>query len=140
MVTGFGRSGLQVPFTQRPLPGREDELAGSREWAIRRLDQPLTVSQLAREAGWAPRTFARRFVAQTGVTPMRWLTAQRLAEARRLLELTDLTVETVAQRCGLGTAANLRLHLARDSATTPTAYRKASRQASQRPDTGPVVP
>jgi transcriptional regulator GlxA family with amidase domain len=61
------------------------------------------------------------------MTPLRWLTAQRLLEARRLLEATDLSIEEIAQRCGLGTAANLRLHLARDAATTPTAYRTAFR-------------
>jgi transcriptional regulator GlxA family with amidase domain len=31
----------------------------------------------------------------------------------------------IAARCGLGTAANLRLHLARDADATPTAYRAA---------------
>jgi transcriptional regulator GlxA family with amidase domain len=61
------------------------------------------------------------------MTPRRWLTAQRLLEARRLLEATDLTVDEVARRCGLGTAANLRLNLARDAATTPSAYRSAFR-------------
>jgi transcriptional regulator GlxA family with amidase domain len=58
---------------------------------------------------------------------MRWLTLQRLLEARRLLEATDLPVEDIAQRCGLGTSGNLRLHLAREAATTPTAYRRAFR-------------
>jgi transcriptional regulator GlxA family with amidase domain len=62
---------------------------------------------------------------------MRWLTAQRVAEARRLLETTDLLVEDVAARSGLGTAANLRMHLARDTATTPTAYRRAFRGESE---------
>jgi hypothetical protein len=48
-------------------------------------------------------------------------------------------VEDIAQRCGLGTAGNLRLHLAREAATTPTAYRRAFHElatntsASQRP-------
>jgi transcriptional regulator GlxA family with amidase domain len=130
MVTRFLRPGGQDPVKRQPIAGCANELAGSREWAISQISQPVTVGQLAAEAGWAPRTFARRFLAETGMTPMRWLTAQRLAEARRLLELTDLTVETIAHRCGLGTAANLRLHLARDSETTPTAYRRASRAAA----------
>jgi transcriptional regulator GlxA family with amidase domain len=46
-------------------------------------------------------------------------------EARRLLEATDLPVEAVAGRCGFGTAATLRTHFARDTSTTPTAYRRA---------------
>jgi len=59
------------------------------------------------------------------MAPLRWLTAARIGEARRLLEATDLPVEVIAARCGLGTAANLRLHLARDAGTTPSAYRAA---------------
>ena len=89
------------------------------------LADPLTVAVLARHAGWAPRTFARRFLAETGMTPRLWLTAARLREARRLLEVSDLSVDDVAARSGLGSAANLRLHLARDAGTTPTAYRAA---------------
>jgi transcriptional regulator GlxA family with amidase domain len=83
------------------------------------------VTDLARHAGWAPRTLARHFTAQTGMAPLRWLTAARIREARRLLEATDLPVEVIAARCGLGGAANLRLHLARDAGATPTAYRAA---------------
>ena len=94
-------------------------------WALEHLAEPLTVADLARHAGWAPRTFARRFVAETGMAPLRWLTAARLREARRLLEASDLPIEDIATRCGLGSAANLRLHLARDAGTTPTAYRAA---------------
>jgi transcriptional regulator GlxA family with amidase domain len=86
---------------------------------------PLTVADLARHAGWAPRTLARYFAAQTGMVALRWLAAARIREARRLLEATDLPVELIAARCGMGSAANLRLHLARDAGTTPTAYRAA---------------
>ena len=64
---------------------------------------------------------------------MRWLAAARIREARRLLEATDLPVEAIASRCGLGTAANLRLHLARDAGATPTAYRAAYQGACQAP-------
>jgi transcriptional regulator GlxA family with amidase domain len=71
------------------------------------------------------RTFSRQFVAETGLTPLRWLTAARVREARRLLEVSDLPVEAIARRSGLGSPANLRVHLARDAGATPTAYRAA---------------
>jgi transcriptional regulator GlxA family with amidase domain len=87
---------------------------------------------MARHSGWAPRTFARRFLAETGVTPLRWLTIQRVAEARRLLESTDLPIEHVAAQSGFGTAANLRLRLARELDTTPTSYRKTWRRVPDR--------
>jgi transcriptional regulator GlxA family with amidase domain len=74
------------------------------------------------------RTFARRFRAETGATPLQWLLSQRVLEARRLLERTDLPVEEVAAAAGFGTAASLREHFRRATATTPTAYRRSFRQ------------
>jgi AraC family transcriptional activator FtrA len=127
LVVAPHREGGQAQFLQRPLPASGTGMAAVCAWALDRLAEPLTVADLARRAGSSPRTFARRFVTETGTTPLRWLTAQRLLEARRLLESTDLPVEEVAHRCGLGTAANLRLHLSRDTRTTPTAYRRTYR-------------
>ena len=135
MVAAVHRPGGQAQFIQRPLPEGGSGLAATCAWAVERIDRPLSVEELARHAGYAPRTFARRFLAETGMTPMRWITAQRLLEARRLLEATDLAVDEVARRCGFGTATNLRLHLARDAATTPSAYRNAFR-GELRPDPG----
>jgi len=135
MVVAPYRDGGQAQFVQRPLPASGTGLAATCAWALKRLTEPLTVADLAGHAGWAPRTFARRFLAETGTTPLRWLAAQRLLEARRLLEATNLPVDQIAASCGLGTAANLRLHLARDAGTTPTAYRRSYRG---RPSASPV--
>ena len=63
------------------------------------------------------------------MSPIRWLAAQRVLEARRLLERTTLSIEEVAARSGLGTPANLRVHFARELSTTPTAYRQAFRDS-----------
>ena len=125
MVVAPYRDGGQAQWLERPLPAPGEGLGATCQWALEHLDDPLTVADLARHAGWAPRTFSRHFAEQTGMAPLRWLTAARIREARRLLEATDLPVEVIAGRCGLGTAANLRLHLARDAGTTPTAYRAA---------------
>lgn len=125
MVLAPHREGGQAQWLQRPVPPPGESLAATCSWALEHLAESLTVSDLAHHAGWAPRTLARRFVAETGMAPQRWLTAARLREARRLLETSDLPLEDVATRCGLGSAANLRLHLARDTRTTPTAYRAA---------------
>jgi transcriptional regulator GlxA family with amidase domain len=125
MVVAPHREGGQAQWIERPVPPPGEGLAATCAWAMEHLAEPLTVADLARHAGWAPRTLARRFVAETGLAPLRWVIAARVREARRLLEVTDLPVEDVAVRAGLGTAANLRLHLARDAGTTPTAYRSA---------------
>jgi transcriptional regulator GlxA family with amidase domain len=131
MVVAPHRAGGQAQFVDRPIP-QGHGLAETCAWAVRRLAEPTTVDDMARHAGYAPRTFARHFRAETGMTPLRWLTAQRLLEARRLLEATEYSIDEVASRCGLGTAANLRLHLARESATTPSAYRTAFRGSTSR--------
>jgi transcriptional regulator GlxA family with amidase domain len=125
MVVAPHRDGGQAQWLERPVPPPGQSLAGTCEWALAHLAEPLTVAVLARHAGWAARTFSRRFAAETGMAPLRWVTAARVREARRLLEISDLPVEDVAARTGLGSAANLRLHLARDARTTPTAYRAA---------------
>ena len=122
-----------VPAVRRsscsdPFPRSARALADTCAWGLwRRCTGQSSVADLASRAGLLHRTFARRFVDETGTTPLRWLTAQRLLEARRLLEDSDVSVEEVAQRTGLGTTANLRLHLAREVGTTPTAYRNAFR-------------
>ncbi len=85
----------------------------------------LDLARLARNAGVSPRTFARRFRAETGTTPLQWILAQRVLLARQLLEQTDLPVESVAHACGFSTAPHLRRHFTRATGTTPTAYRRA---------------
>jgi transcriptional regulator GlxA family with amidase domain len=128
IVVAPHRAGGQAQFVERPLPAAGDAgLAATRAWALERLDAPLDVAALARHAAVSERTFARRFRAETGTTPLQWLLAQRVREAERLLEQTDLPVEHVAARCGFGTAASLREHFARVNATTPTGYRRAFR-------------
>ena len=90
MVVAPYRDGGQAQFLTQPVPPAGDGLAATCAWMVAHLGEPLTVDDMARHAGWAPRTFARRFLAETGTTPLRWLAAQRLDEARRLLETTDL--------------------------------------------------
>ena len=127
MVVAPHREGGQAQFLQRPVPVSGTSLEGTCTWALRHLKEPLTVADLANHAGWAPRTFARRFVAETGTTPLRWLVAQRMLQARDMLESTSMPVDQIAAQCGLGSAENLRLNLARDAGSTPTAYRRAYR-------------
>jgi transcriptional regulator GlxA family with amidase domain len=130
MVVAVHRPGGQTQYARRPLPAR-DVLGETCDWAVRELHRALTVTHLARHAGMAPRTFARQFRDAIGMTPMRWLAGQRLVEAQRLLEATSLSVDEIATRCGIGSAANLRLHMSRALGTTPSAYRRSHRQAAE---------
>ncbi|HEY8002118.1 MAG: GlxA family transcriptional regulator [Vicinamibacteria bacterium] len=126
MVAAPHRAGGQAQFIERALPALNDNgsLQAVRAWALEHLTEPLDVATLADRASVSPRTFARKFVAETGTTPLKWLHTQRVLEARRLLEHTDLPVEQVAARAGFGSAPSLREHFRRATATTPTAYRR----------------
>ncbi|WP_219941279.1 helix-turn-helix domain-containing protein [Iamia sp. SCSIO 61187] len=125
MVVPPHRDGGQAQFVDTPVPDcpTDDPLGPVLTWMAEHVDQPMTVEQLARRAALSPRTFARRFVATTGTTPLQWLLTQRVARARMLLETTDLPIERIAQLCGFGTAAGLRTHFARVVGTSPTQYR-----------------
>lgn len=126
MVVAGHRAGGQLQFAHRPLP-EEDGLGPTREWAIAELHRPLTVQRMARYAGMPVRSFTRQFREEVQLSPMRWLTTQRVREALRLLEATELSVDDIAGRSGFGSAATLRAHLAQDLGVTPTEYRRRYR-------------
>jgi AraC family transcriptional regulator, transcriptional activator FtrA len=122
------RDGGQRQFIDRPVPTTTAESLGPvLTWMVEHLDEAFTVDDLARRSSMSPRTFARRFVAETGTTPHQWVTDQRVLRARRLLEDTDLPVEAVARDAGFGSAALLRHHFTRCTGITPTTFRTQRR-------------
>ncbi len=125
MVMPPHREGGQAQYAP-PAPDT-DELDGLLEWAGARLGTPLSVDDLAAHLNVSPRTLARRFAERLGTSPGAWLLARRVAEARTLLEQTDLPVEAVATRVGLTSAVNLRRRFRARVGTTPGAYRRAFR-------------
>ena len=124
MVVAPHREGGRPSGSSAPCLPPGEGLAATCAWALEHLAELLTVADLARHCRMGA-------VTGPGVSSPRPAWPCPLGhrgpgpEARRLLEVTDLPVEDVAVRAGLGTAANLRLHLARDAGTTPTAYRAA---------------
>jgi transcriptional regulator GlxA family with amidase domain len=123
------RDGGQAQFIERPVPA----VAGAgteptRAWALTRLAEPVSLEEMAGHARMSVRTFTRRFRDETGLSPARWLLHQRVAHARLLLESTDLAVDAVARRSGLGSATSLRQHLQATIGVAPSAYRRTFRQ------------
>jgi len=122
------REGGQSQFIDRHVPdGGTDGTAPTRAWALRRLDEPLDLTSLAGHARMSVRTFSRKFRAETGQSPGNWLTQQRVRHAMHLLESTDLPVDAVAERAGMGTGASLRQHMRTAHGVSPLAYRKTFR-------------
>jgi transcriptional regulator GlxA family with amidase domain len=128
MVVPPHRDGGQAQYVERPLPRTPCDTVGPvLAWLERHLDEEVTVDDMAARAHMSPRTFARRFLQETGTTPYRWVLAQRILLARNLLESTDETVDAIAARVGFGNAAALRHHFLRALGTTPNAYRRTFR-------------
>src|SRR5690606_29420780 len=122
------RDGGQAQFITYPVPddGRAST-SRARHWAMEHLDQPLTLRDLAAKESMSVRTFTRRFRDEVGVSPLQWLTQQRIQRARQLLEETDLPVDRIAEAAGFGTATSLRQHLQNALGVSPSAYRNTFR-------------
>ncbi|MFG2501201.1 GlxA family transcriptional regulator [Streptomyces sp. NPDC048441] len=133
MVVAPHREGDQAQYARPKSPSGQTTsasvvgLAPVLDWALTRLDRPLPIAELAARAGMSVRTFERHFAREVGTTPLKWLNQQRVTHARTLLETTDLPVDTVAERAGLGTGDSLRQHFHRLLGTTPAAYRRTYR-------------
>jgi transcriptional regulator GlxA family with amidase domain len=125
-----------VLFTQRPggqsqfstqiavQPTDREPLRAVLAHVADHLDDDLSVPALARMAAMSPRTFARTFRAEVGVTPAAFVRTSRVEAARRLLETTALGTAEVARRCGFGTAETMHRAFRRTVHTTPAAYRR----------------
>ncbi|KQX69875.1 helix-turn-helix domain-containing protein [Angustibacter sp. Root456] len=125
MVVPPQRDGGQRQFIEQPLPPDADSLQPLLDEVVSELGAEHTIDSLARRAHLSQRTFARRFVAETGTTPHRWLTTQRVLLARRLLEQTSLGVDAIAAECGFGSAALLRHHFRKAVGVSPADYRRS---------------
>ncbi|HEV7979511.1 GlxA family transcriptional regulator [Amycolatopsis sp.] len=128
VVVAPHREGGQAQFIQRPVPNPQTSSTGTaRTWALRHLDRPVTLRELAAQESTSVRTFTRRFKEEVGLSPAQWLIQQRVERARQLLEETDLPVDRIAADAGFGTAASLRQHLLVSVGVSPTAYRTTFR-------------
>jgi AraC family transcriptional activator FtrA len=119
------RDGGQSQYVSTPLPAENVRgLARLLGWTQENLHRSLTVEGLARKAAMSTRSLARHFLAETGTTPHRWLTHQRLLAAQRRLETTEASIDEIAQAVGMQTAETLRHHFRLRLRTSPTAYRR----------------
>lgn len=125
MVVPPQRDGGQAQFIARAVPECDAETLGPLlAWIAENLHEELDVESLARRSLMSPRTFARRFRAETGATPHAWVTNQRVLRAEALLERSDRSVEWIAAHVGFGNAATLRHHFTRARGISPQAYRR----------------
>ncbi|MEU1368504.1 helix-turn-helix domain-containing protein [Streptomyces sp. NPDC005803] len=126
------RDGGQAQYIQRPVPDPGvSATTAARAWALGRLESPIQLRDMAQQEAMSVRTFTRRFREEAGVSPVQWLTQQRVELARRLLESTDLSVDRIARDAGFGTATSLRQHLQAALGVSPTMYRRTFRSTAE---------
>ena len=132
MVMPPHRDGGQAQYIHRkqPEPG-PSKFVQMLDWAQANLDQNLSVEAMAKQAHMSARNFARRFAAEVGATPHRWLTRQRLIAAQQMLESTSRSIDEIAEAVGMGNAMTLRHHFRRELKTSPSAYRARFSLASR---------
>ena len=126
LVVYLNRPGNQEQFSsafkaQARADGQFFELIA---WMSDNLDEDLSVEALAGKVSMSPRTFARKFAAQLGQTPAKFVSQLRTEAARRALEEGRLPMNAIAKLVGLGDEQGLRRTMLRSSAITPTEYRE----------------
>jgi len=126
LVVAPHREGGQAQFLPRPMAHDEQgRLSKLMDWLRSNPAGPHTIAGMAERAAMSPRTLQRQFQDATGMGPIEWLTRERVAIAKDLLESPEIALSQVAERAGFGSEESLRHHFRRIAATSPGAYRKA---------------
>ncbi len=103
------------------------------------LDHPeadLSVPALAAIAAMSPRNFARAFVADTGMTPAKFVEQARIDAARLRLEQSGASIDAIARDCGFGAPERMRRAFHRHLSIDPSSYRKTFSTTLGAPDAG----
>jgi AraC family transcriptional regulator, transcriptional activator of pobA len=108
---------------------REPLLAAVFEFIEAHYFEPISLATIAAEVGLTPGHLTTVVRRKTGRSVQRWITERRMAEARKLLRETDLTVESVAVRAGYRQPSYFIKHFRRDHTVTPAAWRQQARAA-----------
>ncbi len=95
-----------------------------KEWLAERLHEPLDVSRLADKMNMSPRNFTRVFTRQTGISPAKYIEKVRVEAARLYIEESDIPLEQIASRCGLGGLVSMRRLFLRHLMVTPSDYKR----------------
>lgn len=126
LVLFLRRPGGQSQFSAA-LSAQEPAREPLREVRRGLLEDPAgrhSVEAMAARAHMSPRHFARAFLAETGVTPGRYVERVRVEAARRRLEESDELLAAIATGCGFGTSETMRRAFLRVLAVGPAEYRR----------------
>ncbi len=99
-------------------------IARAQDWIAHHYGDPSPVAGMTEASGLAERSFHRRFVKATGLTPMGYVHTLRLEEAKQMLETEDCPVEEIAVEVGYEDPSFFRRLFRRRVGITPSAYRR----------------
>jgi transcriptional regulator GlxA family with amidase domain len=124
LVVFLKRPGGQAQFSAAlSLQTADDRFGALHAWINQHLSEQISLPALARQAGMSERSFSRRYVEATGMTPSRAVEQLRVEAARRLLLESRLPVKRIAQRCGFGSEETMRRSFMRLLTVAPQDYR-----------------
>ncbi|MGW4527134.1 GlxA family transcriptional regulator [Amycolatopsis sp. NPDC004378] len=129
-VAPLQRTGGQGQYILRNRPTYQTAtLEKALAWIEENAHRALTLADIAGAAGMSSRTLSRRFQAETGQSPIQWLTGVRIRHAQELLEITDHTVDRIAGQVGFPSPSNFRTQFAQTVGVNPGEYRRTFRPA-----------
>jgi AraC family transcriptional activator of pobA len=105
----------------------EPLLAAVFEFIEQHYREPISLASVAGTLGLTPGHLTTVVRRKTGRTVQRWITERRMADARRLLRETDLTIEAVAGTVGYRQTSHFIKHFRRDHTLTPANWRRQAR-------------
>ena len=129
LILPLKRPGYQAQFSRLLEIYRQENSMGGKlyAWMIRHLEEDLSIEHLARHSNMSVRNFARVFLKETGVTPAKFVEKVRVEVARRYLEESDLSIDQIAEKCGLGGLISMRRTFIRHMNISPSDYRRSFR-------------
>ena len=111
--------------------GTREKIDNAARWIRENYGQPISVAKAAEVAAMSERSFLRRFKSQIGITPSEFLLRARLDASCVLLVSTDLPVDKIARRCGVGSGDGLAKMFRKRLSMSPTEYRIAERRRAR---------
>ena len=132
LVFYLSRPGFQAQFGNLlPLYESSNIAERLKGWLLERLHAPLDVAGIANHLNMSPRNFTRVFHRQTGLSPAKFIEKLRVETARRYLEETDLSLEKIAETCGLSNLISMRRTFLRHLMVTPSDYRRSFKNSNK---------
>ncbi len=127
LVTFLVRPGGQTQFStalQLQTSDKNSRFEQLHSWIIANLRKNLSIDQLANKVNMSPRHFSRLYSQETGRTPAKAVEVIRVEAARRMLEEGNVSIISVAHRCGFGDDERMRRAFARVLKVSPSSYLK----------------